>query len=346
MATLVTTITETLRYRGKLGQWSWVFHRASGLGVVLFIYLHIIDTSWAAFYPSLYEKAIFAYQSPLFTIGEFFLVAAVVYHAINGYRIIYLDWRPELWHLQEAAARMVFAVVGLILIPMFILMFGHVVDHYDKIGGWPTPAQVVEGNEHIAGLAEVIGDQIQFAVGLIGTIAVALALSFVVEVLRPKTEATQRVKIRRPSGLDVWFWKYMRVSGILILPLVFGHLAMMHVLQGVFDITAAGLTVVGTNAVNDSGTAVEFVGERWNYLVAGVAVWRFYDAALLGLIVIHGFYGLRLVVNDYAHNPIVNRGLNYAIVFGGMVLIMVGGAALLAGVDETAYSMARAAMLK
>lgn len=346
MATLVTTITETLRYRGKLGQWSWAAHRASGLGIVLFIYLHIIDTSWAAFYPSLYAKAIFLYQSPLFTIGEFFLVAAVVYHAINGYRIIYLDWRPELWHLQETAARMVFIVVGLILIPMFILMFGHVKDHYDKIGGIPGPSQLIEGDEHIAGMEEIISDQAQFAAGLIGTIAVALVVSFIIEALKPKESTPQRVKVRRPSSLDIWFWKYMRVSGLLILPLVFGHLAMMHVLQGVFDITASGITVIGTDAINESGTALEFVGERWNYLVAGVAIWRFYDAALLGLIVIHGFYGLRLVVNDYAHNPIVNRALNFTILFGGIVLIMVGGAALLAGVDETAYSMARAAMLQ
>src|SRR5688572_24008474 len=114
MATLVTTITETLRYRGKLGQWSWVFHRASGLGIVLFMVLHVIDTSWAAFYPEMYGEAIATYQSPLFTIGEFFLVAAVVYHAINGYRIIFLDYRPHLWHLQQTAALAVFGVVGLI----------------------------------------------------------------------------------------------------------------------------------------------------------------------------------------------------------------------------------------
>ena len=58
MTSLVTTVTGTLRYRGQLGQWSWVLHRVSGLGTVLFLILHVIDTSWAAFYPEKYEQAI------------------------------------------------------------------------------------------------------------------------------------------------------------------------------------------------------------------------------------------------------------------------------------------------
>ena len=61
----------------------------------------------------------------------------------------------------------------------------------------------------------------------------------------------------------------MRVSGVIILPLVFGHLAMQHLIQGVFDITAAGHSVVGTDLINQTGTAVEFVEDRWSMLFAG-----------------------------------------------------------------------------
>ncbi len=328
MATIVTTVTEVLRYRGKLGQWSWVFHRLSGLGVVLFMCLHVIDTSWAAFYPDLYEKAIAEYQSPLFTIGEFFLVAAVVYHAINGYRIIFLDARPHLWHLQQTAALIVFAVVGVILVPVFVLMFGHVLDHYDT-------------DPEFVSLAELAKTQAQFAIGFVVIVAAALALSFLYALITGEKLSDPAPAARRPSQIDVWFWRFMRVSGLLILPLVFGHLAAMHVILGVFDITKAGGDVVGTNLVNESGTAVEFVGDRWDYLVAGVAVWRLYDGALLGLIVLHGFYGLSLVVNDYAHNRVVRRALNWAIVFGAVGLILVGSAALIAGVETTAEAMAQ-----
>ncbi len=327
MATLVTTITETLRYKGKLGQWSWVLHRVSGLGVVLFLILHVIDTSWAAFYPSLYAKAIAEYQSPIFTLGEFALVAAVIYHAMNGLRIVIFDFRPEWWHLQQKAAMIVLGATAVLLLPTFGLMFGHVLDHYDT-------------NPDFVTIAEIIETQAQFLLGFVVIIAAALLLSLAYALITGETRNPVKHN-RRPSQFDAWMWRFMRLSGLLIVPLVFGHLLMIHLIQGVFDITTVGHTVVGTDIVNESGRAVEFVGHRWDYLVAGVAIWRIYDGALLALVVIHGFNGLRYVVNDYAHDRVINRALNLAIGFGAAALIILGFAALLAGVDETAYNIAK-----
>lgn len=329
MATLVTTITETLRYRGKIGQYSWALHRVAGLGVLLFLILHVIDTSWAAFYPSLYEKAITEYQHPLFTIGEFGLVACVVYHAFNGLRIIYFDYRPHLWHMQQQAAVGVFAVTGLVLVPTFGVMGAHVIDF------WERP----ENERNVATLTELIGTQAQFLLGFIVIVGVAVLLSGGYSVIKQEDRAL-RVERQRPSQVDAWLWSFMRWSGVLIVPLVFGHLAMIHLIGSVFEINTVDAHVVGTTATNNSGTAVEFVGERWNHLVAGVAVWRLYDGLLLGLVVVHGFNGLRYVVNDYVHNKILNRAFNWAIVFGGAALVILGMAALIAGVDETAYRIA------
>lgn len=324
MTTLVTTVTETLRYRGKLGQWSWMLHRVSGLGTVLFLILHVIDTSWAAFYPEDYEQAIREYQSPLFTIGEFVLVACVVFHAFNGLRIVLLDYRPEWWAYQRRAALIVFAATAIVLAPTLGLMLGHVADFYGEDG------------QDIAGLDEIVKTQSQFVLGFAVILVAALLLSGLYGLI-----ARSDSGFKLPGRLEATLWSFMRVSGVLIVPLVFGHLAMMHVLQGVFDITGGGIDVVGTDAINQSGKAVEFVGERWDMLVAGVAIWRLYDGLLLALVVIHGFNGLRYVVNDYAHHPVLNRALNWAIVFGAVALIILGEAALLAGVDETAYDMAK-----
>lgn len=323
MTSLVTTVTGTLRYRGQLGQWSWVLHRVSGLGTVLFLILHVIDTSWAAFYPEKYEQAIREYQSPLFTIGEFLLIACVVFHAFNGLRIILLDYKPAWWVHQRRAAMIVFAATLIVLAPTFALMIGHVLDFYGE-----------EGRD-IAGLGEIIETQAQFVIGLVVILAGAFVLSALYGLI-----ARSRATFDLPGRLETALWSFMRLSGLLILPLAFGHLAMMHVLQGVFDITGGGIGIVGTDAVNESGKAIEFVGQRWDMLVAGVAVWRVYDGLLLALVVLHGFNGLRGVVNDYAHSPLVNRALNYALVFGAAALIIVGIAALLSGVDETAYRIA------
>lgn len=331
MTSLVMTLTETLRYRGAIGQWSWVLHRLTGLGVVLFLFLHVIDTSWAVFYPALYVEAIATYQSPLFTIGEFGLVAAVVYHALNGLRIAIFDYRPTLWKHQERAAWGVLIATAIILIPVFVLMMGHVVDHYSADDVFILP------------FAKVIGAQIPFAVGGAIALVVALLLSGVYGMIAGNSAQAVRGK-QAGSRAERFWWSYMRVSGVLIIPLVFGHLAMMHVIQGVFDLTLAGHGVVGTGLINESGTAVEFVGDRWNYLVGGIAIWRVYDFGLLALAVIHGFNGLRYVFTDYAKNETVKRGLVYLCVILAVVLLVSGGGALFLSIDERAIQTASEAL--
>lgn len=331
MTSLVLTVTETLRYRGSIGQWSWVLHRLSGLGVVLFLTLHVIDTSWAVFYPELYVQAIAEYQSPIFTIGEFALVAAVVYHALNGLRIIIFDFRPDLWRYQQRAAWIVLGASALILIPVFIGMFGHVQAFYFG----DEPAQVLS-------IGEVLGGQMRFIVGFAVAMIAALVLAGVTGLILGERASAQP----RPSPVERFWWSFMRSSGILIVPLVFGHLAIMHVIQGVFDITAQGHVAVGAvgAGVNASGTAVEFVADRWNTLVAGIAVWRVYDFALLVLVVLHGFNGLRYVLTDYAPNMTLRRAAVYLCLLAGVVLLVVGGAALLYSVNDTAIQMAEQAM--
>jgi succinate dehydrogenase / fumarate reductase cytochrome b subunit len=331
LTSLVLTITETLRYRGALGQWSWVLHRVTGLGVVLFLTLHVVDTSWAVFYPDLYVHAIAAYQSPLFTIGEFALVASVVYHALNGIRIVVIDYRPKWWKFQQRAALIVFGLSVIILIPTFILMFGHVLNFYN------------EGAQTLS-LIEVLTTQAPFAAGFAVAIIAALLFSLVFGAIAGNKKDV-RVGAGQGSRIERFWWSFMRISGVIIVPLVFGHLAMMHLIQGVFDITAANFTVVGTTALNQSGTAVEFVANRWNMLVAGVAVWRLYDVALLALVVIHGFNGLRYVLTDYTmSSPLLRRASIYLCVIAAVVLLVLGAGALLNTITDSAIEIAEQAV--
>ncbi len=328
MTSLAYTLTETLRYRGAIGQWSWVLHRLTGLGVLFFLTLHVIDTSWAAFYPELYVEAIASYQTPLFTLGEFGLVAAVVYHAFNGVRIALFDYRPKWWKYQKRAAYWVLGLTALICVPTFILMFGHVVDFYNT-------------NGQVWGLGKVLAAQLRFIAGFAVAIIAALLYGGITSLITPNRAAAGRP---RGSGIEKFWWSYMRISGVLILPLVFGHLAMQHLIQGVFDITTAGHTVVGTDLINQTGTAVEFVADRWNMLFAGVAVWRVYDVALLALATIHGFNGLRYVLTDYTmSSKWLRRSAVYLCVLGAVVLLLLGGMALLSTIDQDAISIAEQA---
>jgi succinate dehydrogenase / fumarate reductase cytochrome b subunit len=337
LSSLVLTLSETLRYRGAIGQWSWVLHRVTGLGVLFFFVLHVIDTSWAVFYPGLYEEAIASYQSPLFTLGEFALVAAVVYHAYNGLRISIFDNRPELWKYQERAAWAVLGLSVITLVPAFLLMFQDVLEHYNS-------------SPFILGLDRVLIGQLPFIVGMVVALIVALILSGVAGIFVGNRDIGNS---GQGSGIERFWWSYMRVSGVLIIPLVFGHLAMMHILQGVFNLTASSYQVIGVpqqaavaagflgDGINSTGTAVEFIGERWSYLVGGVAIWRIYDILLLGLVTLHGFNGLRYVLTDYTtFNPTLKRAMVYLCIIGALVLLVVGGAALLSTIDEGVVEMA------
>jgi succinate dehydrogenase / fumarate reductase, cytochrome b subunit len=333
MTSLVLTITETLRYRGKLGQWSWVLHRVAGLGTLLFLILHVIDTSWATFYPELYAKAIAAYQSPLFTLGEFALVACVVYHALNGFRISLFDWRPQWWRHQEDAARMVLLGTAVLLVPTFILMASHVVKHYNELAA--------QGVGFDLQLGLVIESQIPFVLGIGGVLTGSIVLSGVLSVVGLR--GPQGKKSYKGSKREVFLWTFMRVSGVMIIPLVFGHLAMMHILQGVFDITKPGHIPVGTNLgpnlAEPALLAANFVRLRWDTALAGVYIWRIYDISLLVLVSIHGFNGWRYVTDDYIKNNIVRRGVHFASFIGMATLLVVGGLAILQSVPATTEKM-------
>ena len=334
MTSLVLTLTETMRYKGAFGQWSWVLHRITGLGVVLFLTLHVIDTSWAVFYPALYVEAIATYQTPLFTIGEFGLVACVIYHALNGLRIIVIDYKPVWWKYQQRAAMYVLGGTVIILVPVFFLMFGHVLRFYQ------------DPNSKFLGLLDVIRAQLPFAAGIAIAVVAALLLSAVFGLVRGnKSTGTVNGKhAMHGSRIERFWWGFMRVSGVIIVPLVFGHLAMMHIIQGVFDITAAGHTVVGTTVANASGTSVEFVADRWGYLIAGVAVWRIYDFGLIALVVVHGFNGLRLVLTDYtSFSPFLKRAAVYLCIIGAVILLTLGCLALLSTIDSGALDIAKQA---
>ncbi|MBN1284553.1 MAG: succinate dehydrogenase, cytochrome b556 subunit [Anaerolineae bacterium] len=131
MKGLLTTVRELFRYRGQEGQLAWMGHRLSGLGTVLFFTFHVIDTSWAFFWPEGYVHALKLYKHPLFLLGEMVLVLAVLYHAINGLRVVLMDFFPELWQYQRRLTIGGFVLVGLLYTPAFLIMGAHMLQGLD-----------------------------------------------------------------------------------------------------------------------------------------------------------------------------------------------------------------------
>jgi succinate dehydrogenase / fumarate reductase cytochrome b subunit len=81
-------------YRGKVGMWSWVLHRITGVAIFFFLLVHVLDTALVRLSPEAYNAVINTYKTPLIGVAELGLVAAILYHALNGLRIILIDfWR-------------------------------------------------------------------------------------------------------------------------------------------------------------------------------------------------------------------------------------------------------------
>jgi succinate dehydrogenase / fumarate reductase cytochrome b subunit len=81
-------------YRGKVGMWSWVLHRITGVAIFFFLLVHVLDTSLVRLSPEAYNAVVSTYKTPLVGLGELGLVAAILYHALNGVRVILIDfWR-------------------------------------------------------------------------------------------------------------------------------------------------------------------------------------------------------------------------------------------------------------
>ncbi len=52
-------------YKGREGQWSWIAHRVTGVGILLFLFAHIIDTALVGWGPEAYNRVISVYHHPI-----------------------------------------------------------------------------------------------------------------------------------------------------------------------------------------------------------------------------------------------------------------------------------------
>lgn len=93
----------------------WMLHRISGIGIVLFVGLHVLSSfSSQMFGLNLAKSVNIIYESPAFQIAIFF---CVLFHAINGLRVTILDLWPKLIEYQREAIWVEWAV----FIPLYSL---------------------------------------------------------------------------------------------------------------------------------------------------------------------------------------------------------------------------------
>jgi succinate dehydrogenase / fumarate reductase membrane anchor subunit len=100
-------------------------------------------------------------------------------------------------------------------------------------------------------------------------------------VIEPPRTRTKRTPRASRTNFEMYGWLFMRLSGVVLVVLVLGHLLIQLVLDG-------GVSKVG----------FAFVAGRW-----ASPFWQGWDLTMLWLAMLHGGNGLRTVINDYAERP-------------------------------------------
>jgi succinate dehydrogenase / fumarate reductase, cytochrome b subunit len=107
-------------YKGREGQWSWIAHRITGAAIILFLFAHVVDTAVVGWGPEAYNKVVAVYHNPFIRLLELGLVAAVIYHALNGVRIMIMDFWPKAADLNR---QLIYGTVGLYVLSMIPITY-------------------------------------------------------------------------------------------------------------------------------------------------------------------------------------------------------------------------------
>jgi len=112
-------------YRGRQGMWSWVAHRVTGVLIFFFLFAHVLDTALVRVSPNTYDEVVELYKTPVVNLMELGLVGAVLYHALNGLRIMAIDFWEKGPRYQKHMTAVVMAVFVLVMVPGAYFMLEH-----------------------------------------------------------------------------------------------------------------------------------------------------------------------------------------------------------------------------
>ena len=104
------------------------------------------------------------------------------------------------------------------------------------------------------------------------------------------------------TNYELYSWLFMRISGVVLVFLVLGHLFIMNILDG------------GVQRINFA-----FVAGRW-----ASPFWQVWDLLQLWLAMLHGTNGLRTVINDYAERAKTRFTLHTLLYVGAIFIIILG----------------------
>ena len=118
----------------------------------------------------------------------------------------------------------------------------------------------------------------------------------------PALNAPKTARSGGRTNYEMWSWIFMRVSGIVLVFLVLGHLLIMNILDG------------GVQRINFASVA-----GRWSS-----PFWQVWDLLQLWLAMLHGANGLRTIINDYSERDQTRFWLKAALAVATVFTIALG----------------------
>lgn len=111
-----------LKYQGGGPMLAWILHRITGLGIILFVGLHVFASFFMQQFGSDLATTInIIYESWIFQIVVAFIV---IFHALNGLRIAISDlWPQSLKYQREALWLQWFIFVPIYGLTAFLLIY-------------------------------------------------------------------------------------------------------------------------------------------------------------------------------------------------------------------------------
>jgi succinate dehydrogenase / fumarate reductase membrane anchor subunit len=117
-------------------------------------------------------------------------------------------------------------------------------------------------------------------------------------VFAPRSDSRNKQR----SNFELYGWMFMRVSGLILVFLVLGHLFIMNILDG------------GVQRINFA-----FVAGRW-----ASPFWQVWDLSMLWLALLHGGNGMRTIINDYAERDQTRFWLKMLLYVSTTFIIVLG----------------------
>ena len=122
----------------KLERYLYILHRITGLGMLLFVIFHLIETTFFRIQgQDVWEATMALLQQPWFEVGIYLVAVAFVYHALNGLRLILQELgfalgkpTPPIYPYKDALRKKrpwTLAMVAVIIIFALVFLFDFIV---------------------------------------------------------------------------------------------------------------------------------------------------------------------------------------------------------------------------